>query len=301
MRFFISDSFFQKAFTYSRAFRALVLLLSLSVAFSVWIVSKISIKPLGKRSQYGAIVYLEPMDKYNIQAIGYDMFSEPIRRIAMERARDTGLPSISERVKLVQEIGSEVQPGILMYVPIYKKGMKTDTVEERRNTLFGYVYSPFRMYDLIDTIGIKNENIDFKIYDGLNHDDAHLLYQSSKETSYVSKHRAHRSMELAGEMFEIDFMSTRKFDKEMSSPYPLFFTLLAFVILLAIIVTLAKGRYRLERQKKVLEVNELWLETLLSSSLDGIHMIDFDGNFIEWSPSFIEMLGYNEEEDNAKG
>lgn len=77
-------------------------------------------------------------------------------------------------MKLVQEIGSEVQPGILMYVPFYKKGMKTDTLESRRKALIGYVYSPFRMYDLIDALGIKNENINFKIYDDLNNNDTHL-------------------------------------------------------------------------------------------------------------------------------
>ena len=52
-------------------------------------------KPAGQRGQYSSILYLEPMDERNIQAIGYDMFSEPTRKEAMERARDTGLPSVS--------------------------------------------------------------------------------------------------------------------------------------------------------------------------------------------------------------
>lgn len=81
-----------------------------------------SIKPEGIREQYSSILYLEPMDKRNLEAIGYDMFSEPIRKKAMEMARDTGVASISGKVTLVQEIDSDIQPGMLMYMPLYKKG-----------------------------------------------------------------------------------------------------------------------------------------------------------------------------------
>jgi CHASE1-domain containing sensor protein len=56
------------------------------------------------RPEYHAIIYLEPLDRRNRAAIGYDMFSEPVRRAAMERARDTGLPAASGLVTLVQEI-----------------------------------------------------------------------------------------------------------------------------------------------------------------------------------------------------
>ena len=47
------------------------------------------IKPAEPRPEYHAIVYLEPLTEANRSAIGYDMFTEPIRREAMERARDT--------------------------------------------------------------------------------------------------------------------------------------------------------------------------------------------------------------------
>src|SRR6266511_1103655 len=62
--------------------------------FKIW--------PEGDRAEYHTIVYLEPVDRRNQVAIGYDMFTEPIRRAAMERARDIGLPVTSGRVTLVQ-------------------------------------------------------------------------------------------------------------------------------------------------------------------------------------------------------
>ncbi len=47
---------------------------------------------------------------------------------------------------------------------------------------------------------------------------------------------------------------------------------------------------------KELEMNRIWSKLLLESSTDGIHILDMDGNLIEWSPSFIQMLGYSEKE-----
>src|SRR6185295_15049352 len=42
------------------------------------------------RDEYHAIVYLQPQNQRNKLAMGYDMFTDPVRREAMERARDKG-------------------------------------------------------------------------------------------------------------------------------------------------------------------------------------------------------------------
>lgn len=109
--------------------------------FRVW--------PEGPRDEYHTILFLEPEDARNLAAIGYDMFSEPVRRAAMERARDTGGAAITGRVTLVQEIDDEKQPGFLIYFPVYAGALIPDTVEERRARLRGFVYAPFRAHDFL--------------------------------------------------------------------------------------------------------------------------------------------------------
>ncbi|MBP6734128.1 MAG: CHASE domain-containing protein, partial [Chromatiaceae bacterium] len=84
-----------------------------------------SVQPVGERPVYTAIVYLEPFDWRNQRAFGYDMFSEPVRRAAMERARDTGETAIAAPVALVQETDQDPQSGLLMYVPIYRPDLPT--------------------------------------------------------------------------------------------------------------------------------------------------------------------------------
>ena len=62
-----------------------------------------TVRPAGERTLYTSILYLEPFRDRNLRAFGFDMFSEPVRRAAMEQARDSGAPALSGKVELVQE------------------------------------------------------------------------------------------------------------------------------------------------------------------------------------------------------
>ena len=64
---------------------------------------------MGKRSVYTSIIYLEPFNKRNQRAFGYDMYSEPVRREAMDKARDENIATIAAKIILVQETGKEVR------------------------------------------------------------------------------------------------------------------------------------------------------------------------------------------------
>jgi PAS domain S-box-containing protein len=142
-----------------------------------------NVSPAGERDLYSSIIYLEPFKDRNLRAFGYDMYSEPVRRVAMEQARDENVAALSGKVVLVQETGKDVQAGTLMYIPVYGKQMPTDTVEQRRAALIGWVYSPFRMDDLLRGVlkGWSNPDIKYihlKVYDGQSANPASLLYDS---------------------------------------------------------------------------------------------------------------------------
>ena len=130
------------------------------------------VKPTGDRETYSAIIYLEPFTSRNRRAFGYDMLSESVRRTAMERARDEGNVALSGKVRLVQETSRDVQAGTLMFFPVYRHDRPLETVEQRRAALQGWVYSPYRMTDLLRgalqnwEARLKSRRIDFQIYDG---------------------------------------------------------------------------------------------------------------------------------------
>lgn len=90
------------------------------------------VRPPNEREFYSSIIYLEPFSDRNLRAFGFDMYSEPVRRAAMERARDKNAAALSGKVILMQETGQDVQSGALLYFPAYRPGAPAETIEQRR-------------------------------------------------------------------------------------------------------------------------------------------------------------------------
>ncbi len=139
-----------------------------------------AVKPAGAREEYFPIVYGEPLDARSRGALGFDMFSEPVRREALERARDTAAPAATGRVTLVQESETNRQAGFVIYVPVYRGGAIPATIEERRANLAGFVYSPFRADDLLNNIFRHEPSplVALRVYDGKVAAPENLLHTS---------------------------------------------------------------------------------------------------------------------------
>ena len=145
-----------------------------------------SVSPPGTRPLYTSILYLEPFRGRNLRAFGFDMYAEPVRRAAMDQARDTGEAALSGKVELVQETDSDIQPGTLMYFPVYRNGAPIDTLEQRRAALLGWVYSPYRMKNLMTGIlgdweSQEGTTVDLQLYDGSTASPANLLFDSKPQ------------------------------------------------------------------------------------------------------------------------
>lgn len=140
--------------------------------------------PENERGVHTSIVFLEPFSGRNLRAFGYDMSTEPVRREAMERARDKDVAALSGKVLLVQETENDIQAGALMYMPVYSQTMPDQTESERRANLVGWAYSPFRMKDLMQGLLGERERrwglpMGLRIYDGDMADPQHLLYEGN--------------------------------------------------------------------------------------------------------------------------
>jgi CHASE1-domain containing sensor protein len=80
-----------------------------------------AIWPAGQRDVSFPIVFLEPFDGVNRLAFGFDLYSEPVRREAMDRARDSGRPALTGRIALVQDPAGARHPGLLLLLPVYRQ------------------------------------------------------------------------------------------------------------------------------------------------------------------------------------
>ncbi|MBD9363544.1 CHASE domain-containing protein [Methylomonas fluvii] len=135
------------------------------------------IHPVGERDFYTSVIYLEPFFGRNLRAFSFDMFSEPTRNRAMSYARDNNSLGISGKVILLQETVQDVQAGFIMYLPVYKKDVPHDTLEQRRTNLLGWVYAPFRTKDLMAGIGGELESdLGLEIFDGETLNEESRMY-----------------------------------------------------------------------------------------------------------------------------
>jgi two-component system OmpR family sensor kinase len=210
---------------------------------------KYKIWPQSESTEFMPVAYIAPVDWRNSRAIGFNMMSEPIRRIALEKARDTGKPTMSGRLNLVQENGVNHQAGIIFFVPIYGKSMPT-TISERRKQLTAYVTSPFRIRDLISAIiphSLPGE-MDFKIYTGEEINEASLLYHheqfSDSRLSEDEKAFTIKSMAIGGNIYKIHFYNNSKIIQVHTRYFPLIIAFLGFVLTLVIM----KNYYIIQQQ-----------------------------------------------------
>lgn len=232
--------------------------------------------PDTQRESYQAVLYLEPFSERNRRAIGYDMSTEANRRAAIERARDTGEASASNKVTLLQETENDAQAGFLIYLPVYTQTQLPPTVEERRNSLRGFVYSPFRAGDFIKEIQELSDaqNIAIEIYDGavepenlLGH--THDLSESSTAPQLNPDFLIQQNLKVAGREWTVRYKSLPGFSEQSSvswSPVILicgvFFSFLIFGLTYwessarAEIQSIAEELYESEKQKRRLLVNE---------------------------------------------
>ncbi|MRW93831.1 diguanylate cyclase [Duganella sp. FT80W] len=140
--------------------------------------------PDGTRPWYAPIVYLEPFNENNRRAFGFDAASEPQRRVALEQARDSGQPTMSAKIRLVQETGTQPQAGFLVVLPVYNHPQPTGSLAERRAAINGWVYAPFRTGDLMAGLGgPRAAALDIEVYDGDAITPEALMYDSVPNAS----------------------------------------------------------------------------------------------------------------------
>ncbi|HEX5227798.1 MAG TPA: CHASE domain-containing protein [Bryobacteraceae bacterium] len=98
------------------------------------------------RSEHYLTAYAEP-PPLAAAILGRDLASEPRRRSAVERARDTGAATLTR--KLYFRNGS--LSGLMLFVPVYRDGAPVANVGERRSAFIGWVSIAFATDALFDS------------------------------------------------------------------------------------------------------------------------------------------------------
>jgi signal transduction histidine kinase/CheY-like chemotaxis protein len=109
------------------------------------------------------VTLVDPLDR-NRAAWGHDLGSDYIRRMAAERAIDSGQPALTSRVQLLEDPLRGA--GYLYLVPVYS-GETPTSVEARRERLLGLVYASIVADQLMAGIAdVADGLLDFELFDG---------------------------------------------------------------------------------------------------------------------------------------
>lgn len=264
-----------------------------------------------EREQYSTILYIEPFDWRNQRAFGYDMFSEPNRRAAMERARDADQPSASGRVTLMQETDEHVQYGFLMYYPIYQNQLPVETVEQRREALTSYVYAAFRMGDLMEGIlGPPLAGVDFELFDTVGRDEHTLLYRSDQKqnaeqesTKRVDSLNETFNLNIAGRTWTLYIHGKPAFIAFSERYQAEFIAVVGFtlsIFLFYLITYLVRGRNLAknfaEKAQSERELTQQRMQLAAEAAGMGLSVWSLPDNRMYWDSRMLSLYGYTEDD-----
>ena len=256
------------------------------------------ISPPGDRAEYFPIVFIEPQDRRNLHAIGYDMFSEPTRREAMERARDIGAAAASGRVVLVQEIDVTKQAGFLIYVPVYRGGAVPPTVAERREKLQGFIYSPFRADDLMAGLlhGESTPRVNFEIYDGQEPKPGQLLHRSPIPAALRPAFERTVQLQIADRTWTVRYRTTAGFEEASARDWVTLVSTGGVFITTAlgwITLALARSEARARARGREIAESREQLRVTLSSIGDAVISTDARGCITFMNPVAEQLTGWD--------
>ncbi|MDR2856544.1 MAG: CHASE domain-containing protein [Novosphingobium sp.] len=123
-------------------------------------------RPDAGRSMAAPVVWFEPQSESSRAVPGFDMYSETVRRQAMNAAAQHAQPVASGKVHLVGDRNRPGVAGFLIYMPVFR-----GTGAERH--LRGFVYSAFRAGEFLDSavaLG-RDRDIGIALYDEVRRPD----------------------------------------------------------------------------------------------------------------------------------
>ncbi len=248
------------------------------------------------------IKFIEPLSS-NLNAYGYDIGSEDIRREAAETAMRTGRPTLTKRIQLLQD--SKNRAGFLYLKPVYKHGSSVNSVKEREQAIEGWVYTPVILEHSIKPAMAKyNSQLNISVFEGTENNTENNLYSSLKiaESQNLSESDARLTIKadinVGQQNWHINISPTSEFYTTYTDQY-LPATILGLGILLSLLLsgfTWSNLSKREQIFSAKIKEGENFVQGILESANFSIIVTDPYGVIKVFNRTASEMLGYTSAE-----
>lgn len=242
---------------------------------------------------YYIVETLEPFEK-NLWAIGFDVGSEKKRRITLESSLETGLPTITAPINLVQ-VDKKV-PGLLFYLPLYKTSLTPSSLSERRKQIIGFSSVAILSSSLIEFL---EKSTDSRLVLKLSDSNGDLIHVDDKEVDFRFKNPKawmREDLSIGGRkwIFQSAVIPSKSFQ------YINIFSFIAFFLLSFIYCFFVLKMRTLFNSKELSDIKakeiKSWQAAILEASNYSIISTRPDGVISTFNKAASDILGYAPEE-----
>jgi signal transduction histidine kinase/CheY-like chemotaxis protein len=184
----------------------------------------------------------------NQRLLGFDVQVDPVRRAAMEQARDSGGVAITRKLRLAADPADAPASGFVMVLPVYARGAPVGSADERRRHHRGWVLAGFRMHDLMASLyGEGAPGLALSVHDGVDLGQASVMYASHAGATGQPRFAAAEYIGFAGHTWTLAVRTLPAFDDlhNLDGPRTMLVAGIGASLLLALLTwQLASGRAR---------------------------------------------------------
>jgi PAS domain S-box-containing protein len=263
------------------------------------------IKPNLVNDRY-VVQFIEPAQR-NQGTMGLDLGSEVLRRAAAQRAMDSGEPTLTGSITLVQD--QRNTPGVLLYMPVYANGSDAKTIEQRRSALIGLLYAPIVISELLDGIDeVESGLVHFQLFDnavtvadGVPIDDGHdpLAQQRTAPAAYSVR----RALPLPGRELTLRVNSSPAFEARVDRFLAWRISSLGVIISFLLALLLRQqmsGRRRAEDRATEMTAELALLADVIKHTHNAVSIADNESRISWVNEGFSRITGYSAEEAVGK-
>ncbi len=259
--------------------------------------------PEGNRELVAPVIHITPMTEELQKVVGYDLYSEPVRKAALDRAASSGNFATTGRISLVDASGSELnQSGFLRIWPVLvNKNAGTADKE-----LLGFIASPVNMVVMIRHIlQFSSNELGMMLYEGNGEIPERLLYDSTGQGIKLQQQASFSTLETiesSGGLFTARIFSLAAMEAPgfRYDSMLVLFACIALSLLITVFAFSLAGRQdalsRLSQSTKSMEL----LTRAVDTSTSIIVITDAAGNIEYVNSAFTRITGYSKEEALGK-
>ena len=253
-----------------------------------------------ERPLYFAVKYIEPFNE-NINALGYDIYSNDIRKIAITNAIQTQKLAITSKIKLVQD---SLGFGFLVLIPAIRQSVSSQQHDSIEN-IIGLISAVFNVNQLMGN-AFKNSNSNVSqliIYDitDKKKDEIYNNVGQIGRNNTVQK----KTLNIAGRVWELNFVIDNKLyhidNKYSYSLIGISTSLCIFILILLPLIKTKKSRILAKRlsleqsvrkkTEQTLSEREAYNRILFTQATIGLTLNSMDGKFVDVNPAYAAIIG----------